>query len=90
MSAAIITSKGQITIPSDIRRLWKLEAGDSLEFYSDHKGHLSIRPRNASPVAFLDALPARTRLPAFSSDEEAIGAAVVSRNTPAGKRQASE
>lgn len=40
---ARITSKGQVTIPRDIRRALGVRSGDSLLFESDHKG-VRVRP----------------------------------------------
>lgn len=46
---ARITSKGQITVPRDIRRALGLRPGDSLLFESDEAG-VRIRPmRHGSP-----------------------------------------
>jgi AbrB family looped-hinge helix DNA binding protein len=90
MNAATITSKGQITIPSEVRRMWHLKTGDSVEFYADHKGELLIRPLNANPLAFLEAVPARARLPEFASDDDAISAAAIARNVPYGRKRAVE
>lgn len=72
MSTATLTSKGQTTIPKDIRELLHLEAGDRLEFVvvgkavmlrpavrkiTDLKGFL---PKPAKPVS-LDAMDAAIR-----------------------------
>ncbi len=40
---AKITSKGQITVPREVRRLLGVRAGDRLLFESDEKG-IRIRP----------------------------------------------
>ncbi len=46
---ARITSKGQVTVPREIRRLLGVRAGDSLLFESDQRG-VKVRPvRPASP-----------------------------------------
>lgn len=46
---ARITSKGQITIPRDVRRALGVRAGDSLLFESDSSG-VRVRPvRGGSP-----------------------------------------
>ncbi len=83
-----LTSKGQITIPVEIRRLWKLEAGDEIEFFQDHHGEICIRPCNAGPVDFLDVAPPRKRLPEFATDDDAIADAVITRNQPSRKKRA--
>ena len=48
---AKITSKGQITIPREIRRAMGVQAGDRVLFESDKEG-IRVRPvRTASPFA---------------------------------------
>jgi antitoxin PrlF len=48
---ARITSKGQITVPRDIRRILGVQTGDSLIFQADDHG-VRVRPaRTASPFA---------------------------------------
>jgi AbrB family looped-hinge helix DNA binding protein len=48
---AKITSKGQITIPREVRRLLGVRAGDRLRFESDDNG-VRVRPvRAESPFA---------------------------------------
>lgn len=48
---AKITSKGQITVPYEIRRVLGVQAGDGLMFESDEKG-IRVRPiRSESPFA---------------------------------------
>jgi AbrB family looped-hinge helix DNA binding protein len=47
--AARITSKGQITVPRDVRRALGVQTGDQLLFETDSKG-MRIRPvRTKSP-----------------------------------------
>jgi antitoxin PrlF len=83
-----VTSKGQITLPVEIRRLWNLQAGDEVEFFHDHRGVVCARPRNAGPTDFLNYIQPRKRLPEFASDDDALAEDVVSRNVPSGKSQA--
>jgi len=45
MSVAKVTSKGQVTIPSDIREAWQIEPGDQLVFYTGSNGRLNVRVR---------------------------------------------
>jgi len=48
---ARVTSKGQVTVPRDIRRLLGVQSGDSLIFQADENG-VRIRPlRTGSPFA---------------------------------------
>ena len=44
MSAATITSKGQITIPKDIRSLLDLQAGDKISFVALESGEVRFVP----------------------------------------------
>ncbi len=44
MSAATITSKGQITIPKDIRALLDLNTGDKVSFVVDDRGLVNLVP----------------------------------------------
>lgn len=45
MSTATVTSKGQITIPADVRRRMGLESGDRVEFV-EVEGGFTIMPAN--------------------------------------------
>ena len=48
---AKITSKGQITVPHDVRRVLGVQSGDKLVFESDKEG-IRVRPvRMKSPFA---------------------------------------
>ena len=44
MQSSTITTKGQITIPKDIRNLLKVDKGDRVEFLVDNKGVVTIWP----------------------------------------------
>lgn len=44
MAVSTITSKGQTTIPSEIRRLLKLKAGDRIEFVVEADGKVVLVP----------------------------------------------
>jgi AbrB family looped-hinge helix DNA binding protein len=48
---ARITSKGQVTVPREIRRLLGVRTGDRLVFESDHRGVRLRRATEASPFA---------------------------------------
>ncbi|WXU00208.1 MAG: hypothetical protein Ctma_0919 [Catillopecten margaritatus gill symbiont] len=44
MSFATVTSKGQVTIPKDIRQFLHLNAGDKIEVVATKNGEAVIRP----------------------------------------------
>lgn len=44
MSTATLTAKGQVTIPSDVRRRMGLDAGDRIEFVELEGGGYAIKP----------------------------------------------
>jgi antitoxin PrlF len=46
-----VNSKGQVTIPAQLRRQWNLKRGDKVEFYFDQMNMLRVRPRNLPPSA---------------------------------------
>lgn len=48
MSVATLTSKGQITLPKNIRELLKLDAGDQIDFVVGDRGEVRLRPMNKS------------------------------------------
>ena len=61
MSTSILTSKGQITIPKDIRNRLNLHPGDRLEFVIDEDGRVLVLPASidASESAGMLKAPAR-------------------------------
>ncbi len=44
MSTATMTSKGQVTIPLEVRQRLKLDAGDRIEFVEQADGEFVIKP----------------------------------------------
>jgi antitoxin PrlF len=85
-----ITSKGQMTLPAEIRKLWRLKPGDRVEFLAGRDGRFFVRPRNAAPTAFFENQRPRKRLPGVSSDNEGIAKAVSERNERSKSRRAAE
>jgi antitoxin PrlF len=63
MPSATLTSKGQITIPVEVRTALGLDAGDKIDFVEIENGQYAIKPRTASLrdlegcVAKLDYVP---------------------------------
>jgi len=46
MAVSTVTSKGQITIPKEIRDRLRLRTGHRVEFQVDQEGQVILRPRN--------------------------------------------
>ena len=61
MSTSTVTSKGQTTIPKDIRKRLNLHPGDRLEFVIDEDGRVLLLPASidASELAGMLKPPAR-------------------------------
>jgi AbrB family looped-hinge helix DNA binding protein len=48
MPTATVTSKGQITIPLEVRKSLKLKAGDKIDFYETEAGKYAFQPKAGS------------------------------------------
>ena len=48
MPSATLTSKGQITIPIEVRKSLKLKAGDKIDFYQEENGKYAFLPKTGS------------------------------------------
>lgn len=56
MSASTLTSKGQVTIPKEVRERLGLKEGDRLVFRFDDQGNVLVRPEAQSPLGRLTGL----------------------------------
>jgi antitoxin PrlF len=56
MATSTLTSKGQVTIPKDIRERLGLKEGDRLVFRFDERGNLLLRPEAQGPLGRLPGL----------------------------------
>lgn len=63
MSAATITSKGQTTIPVDIRRGMGLEPGDQIEFHLLTDGSATMRVKRGTLKDFIGVLTTEGQSP---------------------------
>jgi antitoxin PrlF len=57
MSISTVTSKGQTTIPQDIRHYLSLQTGDKVEFIIAPAGHVVIVPLSCSVKELKGILP---------------------------------
>ena len=82
MTTATLTSKGQITIPADVRRLLNVQTGDRVEFVQIEPGRFELvaATRSVRELKGLFGSAART----VSIDE--MNRAIAERGALAGKR----
>ncbi len=57
MESARVTSKGQITIPVEIRKQLRLSAGDRVQFVQGDRGRFELIPCNESLASLRGILP---------------------------------
>ena len=81
MSTATLTSKGQITIPADVRRVLNVQAGDRVEFVQVEPGRFELvaATRSVRELKGLFGKPGRT----VSVDE--MNRAIAARGALAGR-----
>jgi antitoxin PrlF len=82
MSAATITSKGQITIPASVRAALGVDTGDRVEFVEVAKGRFEVVAAT-QPVTALKGLIPR---PAQPVSVEAMNEAIAERAAAGGRR----
>lgn len=73
MPIATVTSKGQITIPKEIREKLRLRTGDRVCFTEQADGTVTVRPQNRSILDLVGSLkPPHGRKVTLEDMEEAI------------------
>jgi antitoxin PrlF len=83
MTAATITSKGQITIPAPVRAALGVDTGDRLEFVEVSKGRFEVVAATQSVTALKGLIPRPTNPVSI----EAMNAAIAERAAAAGGRR---
>jgi AbrB family looped-hinge helix DNA binding protein len=80
MSISRVTSKGQVTIPADVRRALTIEQGDDLLFDvgPDQTVHLRVIKRQRLSDLY-GALPAKRPFPGKEKIREQVGSALAER-----------
>ena len=71
MSIATVTTKGQITIPKEIRDYLKLKTGSKIEFLIDESGNVKIVPLHV-PIEALSGVLHRPGMKAATLEEMEI------------------
>ena len=77
MTTATITSKGQTTIPKDVRERLELRSGDRVEFVVRDDGTALVIPAKSRLADLKGCLPPPERALTLDELDEAVGAAVV-------------
>jgi antitoxin PrlF len=76
MPTAKITSKGQITIPVEVRKALNLKPGDRVEFFQNLDGEFVLFPKNRSIRDLQGCLAGLAPAMTIEEMDQAIGKAV--------------
>lgn len=82
MSTATLTSRGQITIPADVRRALNVDAGDRIEFVQVEPGRFEVVASTRS-VRELKGMFGKGKKPVSIED---MNAAIANAGTSAAKQ----
>lgn len=78
MPSATLTSKGQLTVPIQVRNAMGVEAGDRIEFVEIEKGHFEIMAATRSLKELNGLFKGRRQKPATIEEmDEAIARSVI-------------
>jgi antitoxin PrlF len=77
MSEARMTSKGQITVPKDVRLKLNLKPGDRVLFIVEDDGAVRMRAANKDISSLVGILPRPKRVATLEEIDEAIQRAAV-------------
>jgi antitoxin PrlF len=76
MPSAKVTSKGQVTIPKEVRKALGIKAGTRIEFYESQKGEYIFRPRTGSIRDLEGCVPKLDHIVTIEEMNEGIADAV--------------
>jgi len=79
MSEARMTSKGQITVPKDVRLKLGLRPGDRIRFLLEADGRVRLMPAKRDVSELVGILPKPKRALSIEDMDEAIGRAVAEK-----------
>jgi antitoxin PrlF len=72
MPTATLTSKGQTTVPTEVRKFLKLKAGDKLEFkLNPGENTVTLKAINLDVLSLRGLLKSK-KMKAYNADERAI------------------
>jgi AbrB family looped-hinge helix DNA binding protein len=89
MASSTLTSKGQVTIPREIRTRLGLQEGDRIVFHFDEQGNLLLRQDTQNPLGRLPGLLkhlAKDRPVTIEEMKQAVKQGAVERFERSGKR----
>lgn len=72
MPVATVTSKGQVTIPREVRRALRIGAGDRVSFDLERDGSVTLRPQTTSLLSLVGILVPKRRGVSIEDMERAI------------------
>jgi antitoxin PrlF len=75
MTSAKVTSKGQITIPAEVRKALGLKAGVRVNFFQNANGEFVLSPKTGSIQDLKGCVPKLDYVPTIEEINEAIAAA---------------
>ncbi len=82
MATSILTSKGQITIPAQVRHALGVNTGDRIEFVELAKGQFVIIPATGSVQALKGMIPKPTKPVSIEEMNAAIRARGLAQTKP--------
>ena len=72
MPTATVPSKGQITIPVQVRKALGLKPGVRIDFYEIEDGEYAFRPKNRSIMEMEGCLPKLDHVPTIEEMNQAV------------------
>ncbi len=70
---ARVTSKGQVTLPIELRRKYGIATGDDIEFRMDESGAVMVPLRKRSLTEFYGALKSKKPFVGGAAERRAVG-----------------
>jgi antitoxin PrlF len=87
MTTATLTSKGQITIPADVRRALNVQAGDRVEFVQVESGRFELVAATRSVRELKGMLGTPTRTLSIADMNRVIAEQGAKAGLPTGRRK---